>query len=145
MWLGCSPKLVGTSATSRTPSRHSTSGAGSPRDFEPESRPTAPAERRRTTNDFGRTSRARWPFLTSSTAYRLARAYGTRIEYVLGNAHEMAKLGEHFGAGLTEAEVSYLRTREWARSAEDILWRRTKLGLHLSNPEAARLTQYLSR
>jgi glycerol-3-phosphate dehydrogenase len=89
--------------------------------------------------------KARWPFLTSSTAYRLARAYGTRIEYILGNAHEVAKLGEHFGAGLTEAEVSYLRTREWARSAEDILWRRTKLGLHLSTPEAARLTQYLSR
>jgi glycerol-3-phosphate dehydrogenase len=89
--------------------------------------------------------KARWPFLTSSTAYRLARAYGTRIECVLDDAREMAKLGEHFGAGLTEAEVSYLRTREWARSAEDILWRRTKLGLHLSNPEAARLTEYLSR
>jgi glycerol-3-phosphate dehydrogenase len=89
--------------------------------------------------------KARWPFLSSTTAYRLARAYGTRIDSVLQNAREQRQLGEHFGAGLTEAEVSYLRTREWACDAQDILWRRTKLGLHLTSDEATRLSEYLAR
>lgn len=89
--------------------------------------------------------KARWPFLSATTAYRLARAYGTRIEAVLSNARELQDLGEHFGAGLTEAEVSYLRTREWACDAHDILWRRSKLGLHLTSGEAARLAEYLAR
>lgn len=88
---------------------------------------------------------SRWPFLNDSTAYRLARAYGTRVENVLDNAREMGQLGKHFGAGLTEAEVSYLRTREWASNAEDILWRRTKVGLHLSSAEVTGLMEYLAR
>lgn len=56
----------------------------------------------------------------------------------------MGDLGEHFGAGLTEAEVEYLRSREWAQSAEDVLWRRTKLGLHLADDEQQRLREYMS-
>lgn len=87
----------------------------------------------------------RWPFLAPAMAYRLARAYGTRLEVVLDGARALSDLGEHFGAGLTEAEVSYLRTREWARSAQDILWRRTKLGLHVSPAQAQRLELHLAR
>ncbi|HZW45889.1 MAG TPA: glycerol-3-phosphate dehydrogenase, partial [Microvirga sp.] len=75
--------------------------------------------------------RQRWPFLPEQLAYRLSRAYGTRIVELLGEARSMADLGEDFGAGLTAAEVDYLMRREWARTAEDILWRRSKLGLHV--------------
>lgn len=74
---------------------------------------------------------------------RLARAYGTRIEEVIGNASNIAGLGRHFGAGLYEAEVRYLRDREFARTADDILWRRTKLGLKLSSGERKALERWL--
>jgi glycerol-3-phosphate dehydrogenase len=55
----------------------------------------------------------------------------------------MADLGEDFGGGLTAAEVDYLVDREWARTAEDILWRRSKLGLHVPPDAAARIDAYL--
>ena len=83
--------------------------------------------------------RERWPFLPGPTSERMARAYGTRLARILGDARSLADLGEHYGAGLTQAEVDYLRDHEWARSADDILWRRTKLGLYLSAAERARL------
>lgn len=85
----------------------------------------------------------RWPFLTASLAQRLARAYGTRISDIVGAARRMEDLGEQFGAGLTHAEVEYLQTHEWAQSAEDILWRRTKLGLHMTADERAHLENHL--
>ena len=66
---------------------------------------------------------------------RLAHAYGTRVALLLGDARSMEDLGRDFGAGLTAAEVRYLVRHEWARSAEDILWRRTRLGLAL--PDSA--------
>jgi glycerol-3-phosphate dehydrogenase len=75
--------------------------------------------------------RQRWPFLPERQALRMARAYGTRIEKILGTAQTLADLGDHYGAGLRQAEVDYLVANEWAVSAADILWRRTKLGLHL--------------
>ena len=56
----------------------------------------------------------------------------------------MADLGEDFGAGLTAAEVDYLVRREWARTAEDILWRRSKLGLHVPGGAAERIDAYLA-
>jgi glycerol-3-phosphate dehydrogenase len=93
---------------------------------------------------FARDVVQRWPFLPSATSDRLTRAYGTRIDRVLGSSRSMSDLGEHFGGGLTEAEVEYLRTHEWAQSADDVLWRRTKLGLHLSEAERDRLARYLS-
>jgi glycerol-3-phosphate dehydrogenase len=74
----------------------------------------------------------RWPSLPPSLLCRLSRAYGTRIERILGNAARLQDLGTDHGAGLTDAEVEYLRTHEWAESADDILWRRTKLGLHMT-------------
>jgi glycerol-3-phosphate dehydrogenase len=85
----------------------------------------------------------RRPFLPEGLALRLARAYGTRIDELLGDARSMADLGEDFGGGLTGAEVDYLARREWARSAEDILWRRSKLGLHVPPGAAERIDAYL--
>ncbi len=87
----------------------------------------------------------RRPFLPDELARRLARAYGTKVEILLGHATTMADLGEEFDGGLTAAEVDYLRDHEWAVSAEDILWRRSKLGLRTSPESAARLSTYLDR
>jgi glycerol-3-phosphate dehydrogenase len=87
----------------------------------------------------------RYPFLDAATVDRIARAYGTRAERWLDGAEGLQALGMHFGAGLTAAEVDYLCEAEWAASAEDILWRRTKLGLRLGAGQQAALTAYLAR
>jgi len=70
---------------------------------------------------------------------RLARAYGTRVRQLLAN-----DLGDDFGGGLRRAEIDYLVDQEWARSAEDILYRRSKLGLHVPEGTAARIDAYLA-
>ena len=70
-------------------------------------------------------------WLPADLAHRLARAYGTRAKHVIGNARSVAELGRAFAPGLYEAELTYLRDIEWARSAQDVLWRRSKLGLHV--------------
>lgn len=75
-------------------------------------------------------TRRRYPFLPEGTATRLAHAYGDRIERVLDGATSLAALGRDLGAGLSEREAAYLVDQEWARGADDILWRRSKLGLH---------------
>ncbi len=85
------------------------------------------------------------PWLPVDLARRLARAYGTRVETLLGSARGLADLGEDLGGGLHEAEADYLMNREWARSAGDILWRRSKLGLHLPQGGAARLEDWIAR
>jgi glycerol-3-phosphate dehydrogenase len=72
----------------------------------------------------------RWPWLGADEAHRLARAYGTRIGRVLAGAGGRGDLGRDLGAGLSEREVEYLIAHEWARSADDILQRRSKLYLH---------------
>ncbi|HEY0131020.1 MAG TPA: glycerol-3-phosphate dehydrogenase [Allosphingosinicella sp.] len=66
---------------------------------------------------------------------RLSGAYGTRLRDMIGDPDGLAHLGRHFGAGLYEAELRWLRDREFARSADDVLWRRTKLGLAMSATE----------
>ena len=71
----------------------------------------------------------RYPFMKVGDLRRMLHAYGTRLEFVLGNATSQEELGEDFGHGLTEAEIRYLIFNEWARDAEDVLWRRSKLGL----------------
>jgi glycerol-3-phosphate dehydrogenase len=76
---------------------------------------------------------------------RLARTYGTRAEAMLKDAHSVFDLGEHFGAGLYALEVDHLVANEWARTAEDVLFRRTKLGLHMAPDGVDRLTAYLGR
>jgi glycerol-3-phosphate dehydrogenase len=85
----------------------------------------------------------RWPFLPATLARRLARSYGTRISEIVGGAKALEDLGTGFGAGLTRAEVDYLRTHEWARSSDDVLWRRTKIGLHMQPDQRQSLAQYL--
>lgn len=88
-------------------------------------------------------TQSRWPFLPAATTRRLARAYGTRVAHILGNAESLGDLGEDFGGGLTRAEVDYLVKHEWARTADDILWRRSKLGLHVPKDTTAKLESYL--
>jgi len=83
------------------------------------------------------------PWLSAELAYRYARNYGTRMARLLGAAQGLGDLGEDFGGGLYEAEVRYLVAQEFAATAEDILWRRTKLGLHVPAETAARLQRYL--
>ena len=71
-------------------------------------------------------------------------AYGTHAIKVLGTAKSMEELGKAFGASLTEAEVRYLISQEWARTAEDIVWRRSKLGLRLTPEEIAALDLWIA-
>jgi glycerol-3-phosphate dehydrogenase len=87
---------------------------------------------------------ARYPFLPADQVERLAGAYGTSAETVLGDAASLSELGRDFGHRLSEREVRYLIEREWARSADDILWRRTKLGLRFTSAEAEALAGWLA-
>ncbi|QJU59126.1 glycerol-3-phosphate dehydrogenase [Sphingomonas sp. AP4-R1] len=84
------------------------------------------------------------PGLPADLLRRLARAYGTCVDDLLGSAGTLADLGEDLGGHLTTREVEYLREREWARTAEDILYRRSKLGLHVPPGTSERLTAYLA-
>jgi glycerol-3-phosphate dehydrogenase len=79
----------------------------------------------------------RYPFVPDPTRRRLLRAYGTRINRLLRDATCYADLGRTFGGDLTEAELNYLVHTEWARTAEDVVWRRSKLGLRLSAGDIA--------
>lgn len=85
-----------------------------------------------------------YPFLTLAHARRLARAYGARAAAMLGTAKTMADLGREFGATLTEREVRYLMTNEWACTAEDVIWRRSKLGLRMSVADVAALETWFA-
>ena len=85
------------------------------------------------------------PFLAPAVALRLARAYGARVREILGDAASMADLGEDFGCGLSQAEIDYLMAHEWVQTSEDILWRRSKLGLHLTQEQQARVLEALEK
>ncbi|WEZ82261.1 glycerol-3-phosphate dehydrogenase [Rhizobium sp. 32-5/1] len=87
--------------------------------------------------------KSRYAFLIDRHARRLVRLYGTAATSLLGNATAATDLGRHFGADLYEVEVQWLVEREWARHAEDVLWRRTKLGLKLTAAEADGLEDYM--
>lgn len=89
-------------------------------------------------------ARNRWPFLEDKTARRLVHAYGTRIERVLGDAGSFAALGPRLTGDLTGAEVRYLAQHEWALSAEDVLWRRTKIGLVATAEETKAVADFLA-
>ena len=73
----------------------------------------------------------------------VVRRHGNRTTRLLGEAARLEDLGRYFGAGLTQREVDYLRTEEWAQTAEDVLWRRTKCGLHMTESERTAVEQYL--
>jgi glycerol-3-phosphate dehydrogenase len=77
------------------------------------------------------------PWLPADLAHRYARAYGTRTPVLLGAAKSIEELGQAFAPGLYEAELRYLRDNEWAMRAEDVLWRRSKLGLHMERDTLA--------
>jgi glycerol-3-phosphate dehydrogenase len=83
----------------------------------------------------------RYPQLPPDVMQGIFRRHGTLAAQVLGDG----RLGEHYGAGLTEREVAHFVEREWARSAEDILWRRTKCGLHMSAEQRSRVAQVVGR
>lgn len=83
--------------------------------------------------------RDRWPFLGRERSLRMARAYGSRLDIVMAGVGTAADLGADYGFGLSEREVRYLCDVEWARTATDILWRRTKLGLLFTLEQTERL------
>jgi glycerol-3-phosphate dehydrogenase len=87
----------------------------------------------------------RWKFLTGNHASRLVSAYGTRVDRVLGSAKTLDDLGLRFGADLTAAELRYLMTKEWAQTADDVLWRRSKLGLRFSDAQRAELDRFMAQ
>ncbi|MGO4667926.1 glycerol-3-phosphate dehydrogenase [Bosea sp. 2RAB26] len=84
------------------------------------------------------------PWLPRETVTRLTRAYGTRARDILDGTDSLADLGQHFGADLYEREVRYLMRAEWAERAEDVLWRRSKLGLRLSEAGARTLDAFMT-
>ncbi len=90
------------------------------------------------------TLRDKYPWLPRDLLMHYAKCYGARAPRLLGNATSLASLGRHFGANLYEAEVKYLIINEWAQSADDVLLRRTKLGLMLSAGEKAALDRWLN-
>jgi glycerol-3-phosphate dehydrogenase len=87
--------------------------------------------------------RAQVPFLTAFWARRLVRAYGTEALDMLHGAQAAADLGRDFGATLTEREVAWLMRHEYARPAEDIVWRRSKLGLRMDKDQIAALDGWM--
>ena len=87
---------------------------------------------------------AKYSAVPADLLLRLCRAYGTRITLVLGD-DSAPKLGRHFGAGLYELEAKYLINHEWATQTDDVLWRRSKLGLHMSPDEIAAFTDWFNK
>jgi glycerol-3-phosphate dehydrogenase len=85
-----------------------------------------------------------YSFLTPAHASRMAHAYGTRAGRLLGDAKSLADLGRSFGATLTEREVRYMMAVEWALTADDIVWRRSKLGLRLTSAEIAGIDDWIA-
>ncbi|WP_036229695.1 glycerol-3-phosphate dehydrogenase [Marinobacterium jannaschii] len=86
-----------------------------------------------------------YPWLPEELKQRYCRSYGTLSQQILLYCQQLSDLGQHFGAGLYQREVEYLIEQEWALTAEDILWRRSKLGLHMSSREIKALQEYLQK
>lgn len=94
---------------------------------------------------FLRTLERLYPWLPAPVRRRYAHAYGTRVGRVLGGATSLGELGTEVLPQLYERELEYLCREEFARTAQDILWRRSKLGLHLLQVDAAPLERWLQR
>jgi glycerol-3-phosphate dehydrogenase len=94
--------------------------------------------------DLLRALRAAYPFVDEPLAARLVRSYGTLAPSILSGARRSEDLGRVLGADLTEAEARYLMREEWARTADDILWRRSKLGLRFAPADVAALEDWLA-
>ncbi len=89
-------------------------------------------------------TRRAWPFLTEVHARRLVAAYGTRVRLVLDGIARPADLGPHLGADLTGAEIRYLMRHEWAETADDVLWRRSQLGLVVSREAREAVARFMT-
>jgi D-erythritol 1-phosphate dehydrogenase len=85
-----------------------------------------------------------YPWLPEDLSYHYARLYGSRADKIINNATSIVELGKYFGGTLYESEIKYLRDQEWASSADDILFRRTKHGLHLSKEQRDKVDFYLN-
>ena len=96
-----------------------------------------------TINDFKNGIMKRYPWLPTDQSERLVNCYGTRCTRILDTAQSQGELGENFGHGLYTAEVDYLIDQEWARTVDDIVWRRTKLGLYFSDSQLQELKTYI--
>lgn len=94
--------------------------------------------------DFSAELAKKVPWLPSDLCLRLAASYGTRVHALLEGATSLKDLGEHFGAGLYAREIEFLQRAEWAYTAEDILWRRSKLGLHMTETQRQRVADWLA-
>jgi glycerol-3-phosphate dehydrogenase len=121
------------------------------RTFFPDMRPSWTADSQLPGGDFAAENfenffkqfHSQYSWLPEKIARRYAHAYGTRAEMILQNAKSLADMGRDFSAGLYEKEVEYLVQHEWARTSEDILWRRSKLGLFFSEKNSLYLTAWL--
>ena len=83
------------------------------------------------------------PWLEKDLLGRLFSSYGTNLDIILNKVNNPQEMGQYFGAGLYECEINYLRRFEWAQTADDILWRRSKVGLVFSKSEYRSLEQWL--
>lgn len=95
-------------------------------------------------DDLVENTQKRWPFLNERHGRRLVGAYGTWVEDILNGAEHPEDLGPVFGDDLTGAEVHYLMAKEWARFPDDILWRRSKLGLTMPAPDREALAKFMA-
>jgi glycerol-3-phosphate dehydrogenase len=89
-------------------------------------------------------TRRTWPFLAEAHARRLVEAYGTRMRLVLEGVSRAEDMGPRFGPDLTGAELRYLMRHEWAETADDVLWRRSKLGLYLTKDEVLAVERFMT-
>lgn len=85
----------------------------------------------------------KYPFVEASLAWRLVRSYGTKVWSLLGDAKSKDDLGPDFGGSLTGLEVKYLMRNEWAQTADDVVWRRSKLGIRLNKSQIAKLDEWM--
>jgi glycerol-3-phosphate dehydrogenase len=88
-------------------------------------------------------TRRAWPFLADAHARRLVAAYGTRVKLILDGVARAQDLGPCFGPDLTGAEIRYLMRHEWAETADDVLWRRSKLGLYVSKEDRTAIERFM--
>lgn len=94
-------------------------------------------------NHYAEVLRRKYSWLPDSMAIRYAHTYGSRSEMILDNKTSLAELGEDFGHGLYEAELTYLVTKEWVHNLDDAIWRRTKLGMWLDEGQKQRVAEWL--
>jgi glycerol-3-phosphate dehydrogenase len=94
---------------------------------------------------FAQQMQDKFDWCPSDTMLRLCRAYGSLVSSVIGDADSWTAMGQDFGAGLTEREVEYSIEHEFVRTADDILWRRSKLGLHMSEVERSALHDWFAK